>query len=261
MNPPLLSVIIVNYRSADLIGRLLESLGDTGLSREEYEIIISNNDPDEQVAVDSLAARHKLKALHHAENLGFGAGSNRAAAVAQGKYLLFCNPDTEFLSGDIREAIRFFERNSGIIGFRLVDADGRPERWSVGTDVSLWEIARNNLGLPPGKRLWESRRTIEAGRVSGAAFMMSKDLFDHLDGFDEDFFLYFEDADLCHRARQAGHAVLYHPTIAFNHQCGHSMPNHTEQKRHYYASQSRYFRKHRPKWENILLCWVRKIHR
>lgn len=319
---PILSIIVVNYRSASSLERLLVSLEQFTLPTEDYEIIVSNNDLREKELIDALAEQYPFRAIHCAKNIGFGAANNRGVAIARGKYLFFCNPDTEFVSGNIREALTLFETHTqpsetksnpsstvsepfenrllgvsrsgtngfqlselpqeqfareemvpeeigkktlqnrstpGIIGFRLVDSAGKPERWSVGTDVSLWETIRNNLGFPPGRKLWESKRLIKVGRVSGAALLIPKKLFDTLGGFDENFFLYFEDADLCYRTKRIGRTIIYYPLVTLRHQGGMSMPSHKEQKCHYSASQVLYFRKHRLGWENTLLRWTRKI--
>lgn len=300
MNKKLFSIILVNYRSVDVLDRWFRSLEhintnpsaaafSPSLRRGEgrggviqnlstsYEIIIANNDAEEADQLDQLSKHHSFRVIHFKENLGFGTAINRVAPLAQGRFLVFCNPDTEFLSGNLYDAAKLFEaegissspqmrggkggvvNNVGIVGFRLVTPHKTAERWSVGTDVSLWEIIRNNLGFPPGKKLWESEKTCEVGRVSGGALMIPREFFQELGGFDENFFLYFEDADLCRRVRQTDRRVLHYPRIILRHQGSHSMPSLTDQKRHYFASQTYYFRKHRPKWESQILHLLHKF--
>ncbi|MDD5083860.1 MAG: glycosyltransferase family 2 protein [Candidatus Moranbacteria bacterium] len=257
----LFSFIVINFKSAHLLSDWFASLSKTGLSSNEYEIIIVNNDLSEAEKLDTLNQQHQFKLIHAKSNIGFGAACNLGATVATGEILGFINPDTEFLSGDLHLLYDRFLNNSslGIIGLKLLTQQGLVQEWSVGTRITLWDIINNNLGFPKSKLLWESQKPIGVDWVSGASLFIPKTLFQEVNGFDEDFFLYFEDTDLCERVRLEGKSILYFPPISLQHLCGHSAPSHKQQKEYFYTSQDIYFAKHRPKWEGWCVKILRRI--
>jgi GT2 family glycosyltransferase len=97
--------------------------------------------------------------------------------------------------------------------------------------------------------------------VSGCALFLRKDLFEELSGFDESFFLYYEDIDLCRRAKEKGITVSYRSDLPLIHLGGKSQPSLQAQKREYFRSQCRYFQKHRPYGERLLLPLFQKLAR
>lgn len=258
---PEFSLIYVNFRSADLLARSLESLRKNGVLGEDVEIILANNDREEEEKLRYVAEKFSCELLSFPENRGFGWAVNRAAGSARGEYIGCINPDTEFLGDSLAPIARLFERypKIGIVGAKIVGSDGIPEEWSAGKNLSLWQIIRNNAGFPAGRRLWTGKKNISVGWVSGAALFIRKELFDRLSGFDERFFLYFEDVDLCYRAKRSGALVAFCPRLSFLHKGGMSHESKRSQKELFYDSQKKYFEKHRPKWERLLLETARKI--
>jgi N-acetylglucosaminyl-diphospho-decaprenol L-rhamnosyltransferase len=258
MNQPDLSFIIVNYRSADALRTCLESL-EADSSNVAIEYIVVNNDPSEQAGLDRLAERFPIRIIHSEENVGFGAASNTGAGAAGAEILGFLNPDTRLSRGSLRDISDYFYTHpeAGIAGATLIDRNGRPELWSAGPSATLFRILRNNLcffnGMPP-----INSGAMPVGFVSGAALFIRKPLFDELDGFDERFFLYFEDMDICLRARKRGARVVRLSEPVFAHEGGLSQCSDEEQKRQYYASQDIYFEKHRPKWEGQVMKLLRR---
>lgn len=257
---PEFSLIYVNFRSADLLAESLGSLRRNGVLGEDVEVILVNNDREEEEKLRYVAAKFSCTSLSFQENRGFGWAVNQAAGKARGKYIGCINPDTEFLGGSLSPIAGLFEKYQkiGIIGAKIVGPDGAPEKWSAGKKLSLWQIIRNNTGFPSGRRLWMSQKNRSVGWVSGAALFIRKELFDRLSGFDERFFLYFEDVDLCYRAKQEGFLVAFCPKTSFLHKGGMSHESKRSQKELFYDSQRKYFEKHRPKWERLLLEGARK---
>lgn len=257
----LFSFIIVNFQSAHLLPDWFVSLSKTLLSPHEYEVIIVNNDASEKKFLDTLATQYNFTLIHAKSNLGFGGACNLAATSAQGEIIGFINPDTQFLSGDFHVITKQFASNPslGILGLKLLTADGIIQPWSTGTTVTLWDIIRNNLHLPKSKALWNASVPTTVDWVSGAALFMPKQLFVEVAGFDEHFFLYFEDTDLCMRVNTLHKSILYFPTLSIQHLGGQSASSHTQQKQHYYASQDIFFAKHRPRIEGILLKILRSF--
>lgn len=252
---PTFSFIIVNFKSAELLPDWFASLSNTQLSPNEYEVIIVNNDASENEKLDTFQKQHDFKLIHAESNLGFGRACNRGAREASGEILGFINPDAQFISGNLHTISERFQNDPslGIIGLKLLTQDGTIQEWSTGTEVTLWDILRNNLGVPKSRALWESTEPIKVDWVSGASLFIPKNLFQEIQGFDEDFFLYFEDTDLCKRAKAQGKSILYFPNISVKHLSGQSATSKKQQKQDYYASQDLYFSKHRPKWESLCI--------
>ena len=258
-----LSFVVVNYKSEKYLEKCISSIKERVFG-VDYEIIVVNND-----SKTNLEARlpNKIKLINNGKNSGFGAACNVGAKQAQGEILCFLNPDTEIISENITELIQEFNKDNklAIIGPRLVCnqelsssykelSSFKTQWWCAGKEVTIWSIIMNNLGYKRDKAVWESREKIECAWVSGAAMFVRKSIFLNpphspfgkgggLGGFDEKFFMYFEDIDLCRRARQAGYKVLYFPNLVVKHLGGKSFLDKKEQKKYYYKSQFRYFRK------------------
>lgn len=261
MDRPLVSCVIVNFKSAQLLPACLESLSRAFPQEKSLEVIVANNDESEKEELESLQFEKKSFLLMHVpNNPGFGAANNQATRKARGKYLFFLNPDARLVGENLSQAIDFLESHpSHILGCKLVDNKGRIQSWGNGSEVTLWDILRNNIGFPRSKQVWGNIHATPVDWVSGAAFLLSHDFFTTLNGFDEEFFLYFEDVDLCQRARARGGKVLYFPHVSVEHSSGQSASSKRTQKQHFYASQDRYFKKHRPSWEGVAVTLLRRL--
>ncbi len=251
---PQISFIIVNYNSTHYIERCL-SLLLLKSENIEKEIIIVSNDGF------LLSADSRIKILTSSQNSGFGSACNLGAKEALGKYLCFLNPDTEIVSDNFQEIISEFENNekTGVIGIRLEKENGKIQEWSAGKEMNLWDIIGNNLGLKRSKKIWESKEKVECFWVSGACLFIRRELFEELEGFDEKFFLYFEDIDLCKRAINLNYKILYFPKFIIKHFGGKSSGSKKEQKKHYYSSQDYYFQKHFGKIYSLMIKIIREL--
>ena len=276
-----LSFIIVNYKNSAYLDRCLASIFENVAT--EKEIIIVNNCSEYSKIFENV------KILNISENKGFGNACNIGAKEAQGGILCFLNPDTEIISNDFEKILNCFNarhscesrnlhnRNTtdsrnrrflvkpemteeiGIIGPKLVDENDNVQEWIAGREITLSDIILNNLGLKRSRKIWESEKGVECAWVSGASMFIRKELFDSLNGFDENFFMYFEDVDLCQRARKLGYKILYYPEFIVRHFGGKSFENKKEQKKYYYSSQDYYFKKHFGKIKAKILKTLRII--
>lgn len=257
---PECSVVFVNFKSAETLTCAIDALV-SHIEGGEVEVIVVNNDTSEEEDLRRLERTYPVRVVSSAENLGFGAASNTGAFMSKGRIIGFLNPDTSLLAGTFRDVSRYLDAHPGVgvVGGALISENGLPERWSAGKATSLFRILANKFQMT-GFWVRESRQdAVPMEWVSGAAMFIRRDLFDRLGGFDEDFFMYFEDMDLCVRARLAGFGVVRLPIISFLHHGGGSMSSSVERKRRYFASQERYFLKHRPLWEAKLVGMLRKI--
>lgn len=245
-SPRKLSIIIVNYRSEKYLEKCLASVynwSDPSL----FEIIVVNNDQSSDLS--ALVERYGEIWLCNAEkNIGFGAACNLGAKKAVGEILLFLNPDTQLLNdyvGKISDKFAKSPEKTGVIGPRLVTDERKTQEWCAGKDVTIWQLIKNNLWITESKKIWESKQEIVADWVSGAALAIKRDVFEKIGGFDEEFFMYGEDMDLCRRAREAGFGVIYDPTLVILHSCGKSRESWMKQKMQFYKSSIYYLLKKR----------------
>lgn len=232
-----LSIIIVNYRSEQYLKSCVASLYNKLKNIPDKEVIIVNNDEKEELT--EIAAKFpSINIINHQKNIGFGAANNRGAGKARGKYLLFLNPDAEITDKNFIDILDKFKENQevGVIGPRLVMESGETQWWCAGKEFNLWRLIKNNLGIIESRKIWENESEIFADWVSGAALSVRKEIFEKIGGFDEKFFMYFEDEDLCKRIRKCGHKVLYYPKIKVLHKGGKSRQSFLRQKIQFFRS-------------------------
>lgn len=255
---PEISVIIVNYHSSESLQDCLSSLRGIGSISIE-KIVYDNGGDDDGLAQVDLS---DTRLISSRTNFGFGGACNRAVESANGDFLLFLNPDTLLRKGNIDAIVRKMRSNPsiGIIGPALVLSDGSSQPWSFGRAITPLGTIRNNI-FP-----WLKRdRAVLAGDtpvdwVSGAALFIRKDLFNKLGGFDERFFMYFEDADLCRRVKARKLKILRSDAMEFEHAGGRSFEKSENlQKRYYYASQDAYFKKHFGPFQSGVVGFLRRL--
>jgi len=254
-----LSVIIVNYQSERYLKNCLASLYNWGKSLEIEVIIVNNNLPGR---IDFIGRDFpEVKIIESGKNKGFGAGVNLGAKNSNGAYLLFLNPDTEMVGGSGGKVRELFEKRPqlAVIGAQMIDQTGQTQKWFAGAEISLWNLMLNNLGLSESRKIWLSSKAQKVDWVGGSAMFIKKENFESVGGFDENFFLYFEDMDLCKRIRAKGKYIMYLPEIKVKHFSGKSFSSKENQKKEYYQAQEYYFKKNRGKLQAELLKIMRKI--
>ena len=225
------TVSIVSYRTADLLQECIDSVVRYVPDLARIAIVVHD---DVRVTITAPVP----VSMTTEPNRGFGAGHNRAVSGASGGELfLFLNPDARLTQDIAPLCAHFTDPTVAAVGPRLTEAAGRIDQYAAGRHPSLWGIIANHIRTPhlptvPTAVDW----------VSGAAMLVRADAFAAIDGFDEGYFLYYEDIDLCHRLRGAGGRILYDPSVTVLHTGGASFPDRATQKRHYDAGQDRYFR-------------------
>jgi hypothetical protein len=251
---PVISLIFVNYRSVRYLAKALESLFSFERDRDLFEVIVVNNDTSESKDLAILRQSFPFLLLESGSNTGFGSGNNRGAGSARGNILGFINPDVLWTGTYLRSIQHLFfqEKKIGVLGMALLTEDNHPEVWSVGMAPSIFRLVQNNL-FPSSQAFWKKAGLSFPDWVSGGALFIRTEIFSEIGGFDERFFLYFEDVDLCSAVRKRGFSVAYNPTFSLIHLGGKSKHSQALQKQHFYASQRKYFDKRRPGWESKLL--------
>jgi len=215
-----LSIVIVNWNTADLLRGCLASLPAAcgELSREVLVVDNASRDGSADLVRRGFPAARLIEA---GANLGFSRGNNLALPHCRGAFVLLLNPDTVCPPGSLAKLVAFARgrRRLGAVGPLLTDADGRP------TITWGWFPAPRHhwLGfLDPGRRLggaWWGERVVHVPRrdepsrevdyVAGACLLMPQEALAEVGPLDERFFLYFEETDWCRRARDLGLSVWY----------------------------------------------------
>lgn len=256
---PTVSVLMVNYNGGEVLEQALRHL--FSVRDEWHEVILADNGSSDGSPARVQAEFPDLRLLRLGANLGFGTANNRAAEEATGQYLLLLNSDAWPRPGALTALVRHLDENprAALIAPRLVYPDGRLQfNWAPTTSVLGETIQR--LRNPLEGISWLHRMQ-PAGRgwFTAACVLVRREAFEQVGGFDEDFFLYFEDVDLCLRLRAAGWDLKEATDAEAVHLKGGSQSATVGTQLNYRLGQARYYRKHRPQWEQRFLR--RKIRR
>lgn len=258
--------IVVTYRSDDVIDGCLRAL-DRELTAQDCIVVVDNASPDGTAHV-ARRARARATVVELPRNLGFGAACNRGAALAPEHDVLLVNPDAVVQPGAVaalRSALAADPRR-GAVGPRIVRTDGAPEpgcRRSIPSpSVALARLARLDRLFPNSPRftaynllLADPDKPADIDCISGAAMLVRREVWDELRGFDERFFMYAEDIDLCLRIRRQHSTIHYCPEANVVHRKGSS----TEKVRlrmrwEFHRSMLMFWRKHYAHGPALLLA-------
>lgn len=255
-----ISIIFVNYQSSRYLRGAFESLFSLEPETDFFEVIVANNDVSEYDSLRDLQQAFPFSIIETGGNVGFGHANNAGADRARGEILAFINPDVLWTGTCLRKIAGFLDENRkvGVLGMAILDENNRPEAWSAGFEPSLATLLWNNV-FPFRRSFHEEKGPSFFDWVSGGALFVRRDLFFEIGGFDDRFFLYFEDVDLCTEARKHGVFVARHAGFPVIHLGSKSHASARLQKKHFYDSQQKYFDKHRPKWEGTILSWLQSV--
>jgi GT2 family glycosyltransferase len=251
-----LSIIIVNWNTSALLGRALACVFAT-VRRARYEVIVVDNaSSDDSVAmVDSQYPDVRL--LVNQENAGFARANNQAAAVAQGRYLLLLNPDAFVYEGAVDRLVSFLDAHAtaGAAGCRLLNADGTLQRScttfpTIATELwtALWLdklFPRHAVFGRYQMMSWDMNDLREVDALMGACLIVRRAAIEDTCLFDEQFFMYSEEVDLCFRLQRSGWKVFFIPDAQATHIWGGSADKvPAESLLRLYRSRVLFFRKH-----------------
>jgi hypothetical protein len=230
---PDLSVLIVTYNSRRLIDGLLDGLARQ-LAAVNAEVVLVDNASHDGTA-DRVAQRHPgVRLVRSTHNLGFAAGNNLAALHARGRLLLLLNPDALPEPGTIARGMALMDAHPGVglAGARLLGEDGATQpsaRMFPGLVQELFVLSGLAARYPQSRwfgrfdRSWaDPAQAAIVDWVPGAFALIRRPLFNALNGFEERFFLYYEEVDLCRRIQAAGWQVMYWPALRVTHIGGES---------------------------------------
>lgn len=256
------SIIIVNYNAKNLLKDCLNSILKYK-NNYQLEIIVVDNDSSGSGLEIIKNEFSEIKLIINQENLGFAKANNLGAKNSCGDLLFFLNPDTLLKEDIFKRTVDVFESNPkvGIVAPQLVLPNGQLQPWSCGYEQKIRYLIKNkfcqNFRRSPVPDYPIARLPDCPTWVSGAALIVRKDVFGKVGGFDENFFMYFEDRDLCQRVRKIGYEIKILLEIKIIHFGGKSLASNKSRKKLYYQSQSYYWRKHYGLAVSLLLRLIR----
>ncbi len=217
---PKISLIILTYNSSRYISDLLTGLMnrfDKELVNKALEILVADNASQDETV--KLAKKFKkIQVIENGGNYGFAKGNNLAVKKATGEYLLFINPDAKFIDGDIFELLKSFkDEKVGIVGGEIMNWQKEKEL-SCGKFYKFFSTTLLTLGLEEFFRVrFSPEKEQFVDFVSGGFLMIRREVFEKLNGFDENYFMYIEDSDLCFRAKKIGYKTKFSPKATIQH--------------------------------------------
>jgi len=228
-----LSVIILCWNDLKVIADCLASIY-AGTRSLEFEVIVSDNGSTDGSIEFIRANFPQVRVIENGRNLRFAKGNNVAIRASQGEYVLILNPDTIIHKGAFDRVIAFADRHpdAGAFGCRVLYADGtyqgcaRPlytvrSEWCLA--LGLRPLAYLSDWFHPGEYVgWNGNTKRSVGWLAGCFILVRGELLKRLGGFDEQFFYFYEDTDLCRRIWESGNSILYTPDVSITHLGGHS---------------------------------------
>ena len=257
-----LSIVIVNYNSKDKTFFCLNSIYKSNLNGISFEVIVVDNDSSEKIEEELKNKYPSVVFIQSDENLGMGSGNNLGIKNSTGKYILILNPDTEVRPNTIKKLYDYAnnDKNIGLIGPKLFYPDGKIQN-------SCYHFP--NLLIPFFRRTFLSKfakgyldyylmkntdlsKPLEVDWIMGSCLLVRRSLLDKIGLFDERFFMYFEDTDLCRRIKLSGWKVIYLPSAEVIHHHGRASA-----KRHWLIAPftNRLSRVHIASWIKYFLKW------
>ena len=232
------AAVIVNFNSGNALASTLDTL-HAGLSGLDWEALVVDNassDGSERAALN----RDHVSLLRQ-QNVGFAAGVNAGISATTSASVLVLNPDCRLTPGCVRALLEELQRHStcAVIGPKILNPDGTLQESARGDPNMLtglfgrttllsrwfpeWQVVRRNLAAAAASD--NAMPSLRVDWVSGACMLARREALAAVKGFDERYFLYWEDADLCRRLRNAGWETRYMPGATVVHEVGQSSRN------------------------------------
>ncbi|MFO7447592.1 MAG: glycosyltransferase family 2 protein [Ignavibacteriaceae bacterium] len=222
-----LSLIIVNYNLAKEIENCINSILNTTIVIDYEIIIIDNNSPDKDLP--EVEKKYKSSNIHFYyldNNLGFGKGCNFGFLKASGEYICFLNPDT-IIKEDVFSPIISLFKNDGLVGIAAPKQQVKPPLFdfSAGFYPNILFELFNLFGMGVFLEGFivtlytklKGNNILEIDWILGAAIFIKSEIFKQAGGFDKDYFMFFEEVDLCKRVKNSGYKIIYCPGLKIHH--------------------------------------------
>ncbi len=217
-----LSIIIVNHNTKKLLLDCLVSVFSQTKDIDFEVLVVDNNSTDNSVELIKLLfinelTSSRIKIIKNKENLGFAKANNQGIEQAQGEYIILLNSDTKIIDQALVKLVRFAEKQPGlgVAGPRLVNADSS----SQPSAAPFYTLPVTAVSLFKGDR-WLRQSPAQARPVdwvSGACFLIKREVIEKIGFLDEKFFMYVEEMEYCYRAKKAGLTTFFYPGVEVVH--------------------------------------------
>jgi len=234
---PEIAAILVDYNAGEALVHALRSIATDLAGRSWEGVVVDNASADDGAAAGVAAFAPAVRRIRNARNVGFGTAANQGIAATTAPLILTINPDARLEPGAVAalEAVLARHDDCALAGPRILNPDGSLQGSARGDpDMLTGLFGRRQLltrwlpWLPVAKRNVVDPASLPVGEshpvdwLSGACLLGRREAFERVGGFDERYFLYWEDADLCRRLRNEGLHVRYVPSAVAVHRVGHS---------------------------------------
>ncbi|MFN3466369.1 MAG: glycosyltransferase family 2 protein [Candidatus Brocadiales bacterium] len=257
--PQELSIIIVNWNTKDLLQECLESLYKT--TRVPFDLYVVDNASTDDSPCLVRTQFPQARLVINRENLGFAPANNQVLKGINTPFVLLLNPDTVILEGAVEGMLDFLKANpdTAVVAPQYLNGDGTRQNSfdnfpSLATELLNKSLLRVLLpGWFPSKR-GNHKGPLEVESVIGAAMMLRQEAFRQVGFFDEDYFLYLDESDLCFRLKKAGWRCFHLPQLRIYHVGGGGKRKvRAEATIEYYRSLYKFFKKNRAVYSYTLL--------
>lgn len=251
-----LSIIYVNYNTADQVIASVESVRQN-TKGVDYEIIVADNNSQNDDNLQKLVDDETIKVVKLDDNYGFGKANNAGEKECTGEYIFLLNPDTICHDNSIKTLLDKIKADQtiGVISPNIINADFKPAHsFRQAGDGIMTELNFALFGIPykivygNNFEYNHTGRQMDVAYTCGAAMLMKKETFDKVGGFDEDFFMYYEDQDLCNRIKKTGLRIVNEPGASIQHLEGASISVNSKRENFIIQSRKKYFLKTMDKW-------------
>jgi len=261
-----ISVIIINYNSARLTNKLLQSLSK--ISKQINEIIIIDNHSND---VEDLLIKEKTKIIKNNQNIGFAKAANKGIKISKNKYILLINPDCYLENNSLLKSLEKIvkDRKIGAIGGKIKKHNSTKYHLTANSKptflTGIFEFTNLKKIFPYNpftKKFWiektyKSKKSVEVNSLCGAYIILRKKLGNKLNIFDERYFLYMEDIDFGDKINEMGYKVVFDPESEITHIGGTSSGSkYRTVLKHWYNSRKIYFQKHLHPFESTILTII-----
>jgi GT2 family glycosyltransferase len=273
-----LSIVILCWNDLKVIGNCLKSIY-VGTHSTEFEVIVSDNGSTDGSIEFIHENYHRVNVIENGTNLRFSKANNVGIRASKGEYVLILNPDTVIHEGTLDKFVRFADEHqeAGAFGCRVLNSDGSRQE-SIRPFPSILGAWIGALYLRPLGYLsdwflsdtyirWKGETQRYVDWLSGCFILLRGDLLKRIGGFDEQFFYFHEDTDICRRVWQSGKSVLYTPEMTITHLGGQStkhlplgfaLDGQVTRYRYYYKYYGRWGVRH-CRWASLTSLFIRRF--
>jgi GT2 family glycosyltransferase len=269
---PRLDIILVSYNTAEYTRRAIQSVYAETQQTDFHIIMVDNDSKDNSVA---LIAEHfpGVEIIQSGANLGFAGGVNMGAKAGQGEYILLLNPDTVILDGAIDKLVDYAKTTpqAGIWGGVTLNNDLSLNPNNARARLSFKTLLFSALGLSKAFNnscffnhdnygCWDRTTEREVDVITGCFFLTPRTLWQELDGLDETFFMYAEEADYCIRAIKKGYQPRVTPDARIIHHGGVSETNLSGKMLKLLKGKAELINKHAASWQKPIFKGLLQLH-